>query len=126
MARHPSEAPIPTGAERRQHPRVPVREPGVLVSHGVRNEFEMVDISESGVRIRSQHAFQAMVELELELRLAAARVGGPDDFVLKTTGIGVWSHKQAAAPLPFDTGVFFPHLDERQREILRKLTVSHA
>ena len=41
-----------------------------------------------------------MTELELELRLAAAQVGAKDDYVLKTTGIVVWSHKQAAPPLP--------------------------
>lgn len=126
MARQPADAPSPSSAERRKHARVPLREPGVLVSQGVRNEFEMVDISESGVRLRSQHAIHAMVQLQLELRLTAAQVGEKADYVLKTTGIVVWSHKQAAPPLPYDTGVFFPQLDDRQREVLRKMASKHA
>lgn len=126
MARQPADAPPPAPDERRRHPRVPIREPGVLVSEGVRNEFEMLDISESGVRLRSRHAIHAMTQLELELRLAAAQVGGTSDYVLKTTGIVVWSHKQAAAPLPYDTGVFFPNLDDRQREVLRTMARTHA
>ncbi len=126
MARQPSDAPPPAPDERRKHTRVPLREPGVLVAEGVRNDFEMVDISESGVRLRSKLAIHAMTQLELELRLAAAQVGAKDDYVLKTTGIVVWSHKQAAPPLPYDTGVFFPHLDDRQREILRMMARTHA
>jgi hypothetical protein len=106
------------GAERRQHRRVVAGGPCVLVdAAGKRADFEIMDLSESGVRLRCAHALPAMTRVGVVLVLPAARVGGQGDRRLDTQGVVVWSHE--AEPGAFDTGVFFPELDDSARTVLK-------
>jgi hypothetical protein len=116
------------GSERRRHARVDVKPPGNgpfrLRADGVDQAFELVDLSESGVRIRSQSALGPMARIHVAMMLPGARVGASSDVRFETTGVVVWSHRQS--PSSFDTGVFFPELDDRQRAFLRTFVASHA
>ena len=116
------------GSERRKHERVDVsasaRGPFRLRADGADQPFELVDLSESGVRIRSQSALGPMTRIHVAMMLPGARVGAASDVRFETTGVVVWSHRQS--PTSFDTGVFFPELDDRQRAFLRTFVASHA
>src|SRR5437868_5376868 len=102
-----------SGAERRRHTRIDVKPPGNgpfrLRADGADQTFELMDLSESGVRIRSQSALGPMTRIHVAMMLPGARVGASSDVRFETTGVVVWSHKQS--PTAFDTGVFFPELD---------------
>src|SRR5262245_39559191 len=118
-----------TGSERRRHTRVDIKPPGngpfrLKADGGVDQTFELVDLSESGVRIRSQSALGPMARIHVAMMLPGARVGASSDVRFETTGVVVWSHRQSASS--FDTGVFFPELDDRQRAFLRTFVASHA
>lgn len=126
--------------ERRQHKRVSATFPCVLVGADHREEpFDLMDLSESGVRLRCHHAIAPMTQIRVALRLPGERVGQPADVKLETRGVVVWSHKQAAAKAgaakagaaktsaakagkataeSYDTGVFFPELSRDQRALL--------
>jgi hypothetical protein len=112
-------------AERRRHARVPGGVPFRLRTEDHEEGFDLVDLSESGVRIRCRRAIPAMTRIQVSLVLPARRVGGAHgDVQLDTTGVVVWSHR--AEGETFDTGVFFSDLDDRQRGLLRSFVGSHA
>lgn len=79
--------------------------------------FDLIDLSESGARIRCDHAIAPMTRIRVAMRLPSARTGTDDDVSLETEGVVVWSH--ATEEGRFDTGVFFPELEETLREALR-------
>jgi hypothetical protein len=111
-------------AERRRHPRVPASLPFRLKADGGEESFDLVDLSESGVRIRCRRSIPAMTRIQVSLVLPARRLGAGDDVRLDTTGVVVWSHR--ADGQTFDTGVFFADLDDRQRGLLRSFVGSHV
>jgi hypothetical protein len=112
-------------AERRRHDRVPTELPFRLKADGAEEVFDLVDLSESGVRIRCRRSIPAMTRIQVSLVLPGRRVGGgAGDVRLDTTGVVVWSHR--AENHTFDTGVFFAELDERQRGLLRSFVGSHV
>jgi hypothetical protein len=110
-------------AERRRHERVPASVPFRLKAGGADEAFDLVDLSESGVRIRCKRAIAPMTRIQVSLLLPGQRIGATGDVRLETTGVVVWSHKADAQA--FDTGVFFSEIDERQRALLRSFVVSH-
>ena len=116
--RHPDK-----GSERRKHARVPTGVALRLMSHGKEEAFDLIDLSESGVRIRCHRALAAMTRIQVAMVLPGKRVGASSDVRFETTGVVVWSHKQESI---FDTGVFFPEMDERQRGLLRTFVATHA
>jgi hypothetical protein len=111
-------------AERRQHERVPAEVPFRLKADGAEESFDLVDLSETGVRIKCRRSIPAMTRIQVSLVLPGQRIGASNDVRLDTTGVVVWSHR--AEGQSFDTGVFFAELDERQRGLLRSFVVSHA
>ena len=111
-------------AERRRYDRVPADVPFRLNADGFEEAFDLMDLSESGVRIRCKRSLPAMARIQVSLVLPARRVGSVGDVRLETTGVVVWSHKADAQT--FDTGVFFSELDERQRGLLRSFVGTHA
>jgi hypothetical protein len=114
-------------AERRRHDRVPADVPFRLNADGVEDTFDLMDLSESGVRIRCRRSLPAMARIQVSLVLPARRVQAPGDVRLDTTGVVVWSHRSdAGGAQAFDTGVFFSELDDRQRGLLRSFVGSHA
>src|SRR5262245_39511784 len=115
-------------AERRRHTRVKASIPFHLLTDGKDEPFDLVDLSESGVRIRSPRALAPMTRIRVRVVLPAKRVGSPADVAMDTTGVVVWSHKQAgpANPPQFDVGVFFADLEDRQRNLLRAFVSTHA
>ncbi len=112
-------------SERRRHTRVPAVLPFRLLSEGREEVFDLVDLSESGARIRCRHHVPPMTRLRVSMSLPGPRVGAPSDVRLETTGVVVWSHKQPNAPT-FDTGLFFSELDDRERAFLRAYVSAHA
>jgi c-di-GMP-binding flagellar brake protein YcgR len=115
----------PTGAERRKAKRVPATVPFRLVTNGKEEPFDLVDLSESGARIRCGHAVPAMTRIQVRILFPGERIGTKAALEFDTHGVVVWSHKDAGAKT-FDTGVFFSELDERQRHLLRAFVGSHA
>lgn len=111
-------------AERRRHERVPAGLPFRLKADGRDEAFDLVDLSESGVRIRCKRALAPMTRVQVSLVLPGQRIGASGDVRLETTGVVVWSHR--SDPQAFDTGVFFSELDERQRGLLRAYVVSYS
>lgn len=111
--------------ERRVHPRVPGNLPCVLrTATGEKASFDLVDLSESGARIRCAHALPAMTEIAVTLELPGIRVGSASDVRLSTRGVVVWSHPIGDGR--FDTGVFFPELDDASRATLQAYVLSAA
>jgi len=125
MVRQTAGAKKPTGAERRKARRVPASVPFRLVTNGKEEPFDLVDLSESGARIRCSHAVPAMTRIQVRILFPGERVGTKSALEFDTHGVVVWSHKDAGAKT-FDTGVFFSELDERQRHLLRAFVGSHA
>ena len=119
-----------TGPERRRHRRVPAALPFKLLNDGKEEVFDLVDLSESGVRIKCRHAMPPMTRILVQLVLPGERIGARDDVKFETTGVVVWSHKAAekakADETRFDTGVFFADLDDRQRNLLHAFVGSHS
>jgi hypothetical protein len=118
----------PTGAERRKHARVPASFPCVLIGPDKKEEqFDLVDLSESGVRMRCGRSLPAMTQIQVALVLPKARVGRPKDAPLSTRGVVVWSHKaKEGRKAAFDTGVFFPELNTEQRGLLAAYVLTAA
>ena len=110
------------GAERRKHTRVQTAVPFRLVTHGKEEAFDLIDLSESGVRIRCHKPLGAMTRIQVAMVLPGKALGASADVRFETTGVVVWSHKQDSI---YDTGVFFPEMDERQRGLLRTFVASH-
>ena len=123
-----------TAAERRKHKRVSASFPCVLVGPDKKEErFDLVDLSESGVRMRCARALPAMTQIQVAMTLPGGRVGRPKDAKLSTRGVVVWSHRaggaakgekvgksapKAGSKGGFDTGVFFPELSTEERGLL--------
>jgi c-di-GMP-binding flagellar brake protein YcgR len=115
---------LKTDAERRRHSRVPASIPFKLKAGGKAEKFDLMDLSESGVRIRCARSLPAMTRIQVSMVLPAKRVGGKSDVRVETTGVVVWSHK--ADTKSFDTGVFFSELEDHQRTTLRAFVMSHV
>lgn len=112
-------------AERRRHHRVPAKIPFHLLADGKDEPFDLIDLSESGVRISAPRALTPMTRIEVRMILPAKRVAAKSDVALNVAGVVVWSHKEPKLPT-FDVGVFFAELDDRQRNLLRAFVGSHA
>lgn len=113
------------GSERRRHPRITADLPLRFVSgDGDQESFELVDLSESGARIKCGRRLGAMTRVSVGLRLPGRILEQTDDVSVDTMGVVVWSH-----PLEdgrFDTGVFFADLEGEQREVLRTFVQASA
>jgi hypothetical protein len=112
-----------TGPERRRHRRVSAAVPFKLLNDGKEEAFDLVDLSESGVRIKCRHAMPPMTRILVQLVLPGERIGAQSDVKFETTGVVVWSHR--APEKSYDTGVFFADLDDRQRSLLHAFVGSH-
>lgn len=113
----------PAGSERRRHTRVEASMPCTLVrDDGDKQSFELLDLSESGVRMRCKSDMAAMTRIQVAMLLPGARVGRDEDVRLDTEGVVVWSH--AVNDGIYDTGVFFPELDDDQRGLLQAFVLS--
>jgi PilZ domain len=111
------------GNERRKHPRISADLPFRLVNaKGEEETFDLVDLSESGARIQCGHAIQAMTRIRVAMVLPGRRLGRDGDVRVDTTGVVVWSHPVEDGV--YDTGVFFPELEDDQRRLLK--TFVHA
>ena len=111
--------------KRRKHQRVPAQGPGTLVgTDGAERSFELIDLSESGARLRCAAAIDAMTRVKVVLFLPGERLGHTEDARLETTGVVVWSHETDDAS--FDTGVFFPELDDDSASMLRSFVATAA
>ena len=132
-------------AERRKHKRVNASFPCVLIGPDKKEEqFDLVDLSESGVRMRCARSLPAMTQIQVALLLPGKRIGRPKDAKVSTRGVVVWSHKagnpggkgapKAGSKKPanggdgaaFDTGVFFPELTAEARGLLSAYVTSDA
>jgi hypothetical protein len=116
----------PSGADddRRRHRRVPAAFPFRILTGDQEETFDLVDLSESGVRIRCRHAIAPMTKIRVSLTLPAKRIGAGADVRFETLGVVVWSHRTDS--VTYDTGVFFSDVDERQRSLLRAFVGSHG
>jgi hypothetical protein len=103
--------------ERRTRTRVPAGGPCTIKDEtGAERAFELIDLSECGARLRCETAIGAMTSIQVSMQLPAERIGQSEDGVLNTTGVVVWSHRSDDGT--FDTGVFFPDLEDRTSDQL--------
>jgi PilZ domain-containing protein len=110
----------PAGAERRKHPRVTASFPLKIVNEAGREEpFHLLDLSECGARIQCSHAVPPMTRIQVALQLPGKGVGLGKGVRVDTSGVIVWCHRISDGQ--YDTGVFFPDLEEEQRGLLRAL-----
>jgi hypothetical protein len=114
------------GNERRRHPRVAADLPFRFVNErGEEEPFELLDLSESGARIRCTRGLPLMTRVGVGLVLPGRRLGRKEDVRLETGGVVVWCH-----PLDeggrHDTGVFFQDLTPEQRRVLRAFVQGRA
>ncbi len=115
----------PNQENRRRHERVAATMPCILVAaDGAEQSFDLVDLSESGVRMRCARAISAMTRIHVAMVLPGGRVGRDDDVRLDTAGVVVWSHP--VGDEQFDTGVFFPELGDHERGLLQAYVLSAA
>ena len=109
--------------ERRRDRRVPAHGPCTIVGgDGAERPFDLVDLSESGARLTCANPIDAMTRVQVVLMLPGDRLGRSDDARLETVGVVVWSHQTGDAI--FDTGVFFPELDDRTAGLLRNFVAT--
>lgn len=135
MPRHPTAKPrdgeSPQGGpspgrksdERRRHRRVAAA-PLRVDTPGASAGCTLVDLSESGVRLRCDRAIPAMTKIQVHMTLPGPRLGLESDVRVEAGGVVVWSHRLNGTA--FDTGVFFAEIDDRQRALLRAYVDSHA
>ncbi len=110
--------PAPTGAERRRHARAGAGGICLLTGeNGAEAGFELVDLSESGARLRCDRGLKPMTRVGVVLMLPRARLGRDEDVRLDIQGVVVWSHQTESSG--YDTGVFFPELDRDARNALK-------
>ena len=115
----------PQGAERRRHARVEAGGICLLTGReGDQTAFELIDPSESGARLRCEQGLPAMTRVGVVLVLPGQRIGQSEDARLDIAGVVVWSHE--AEPKVFDTGVFFPDLDDDARSALKAYVTASA
>ncbi len=113
------------GANRRVHARVEAALPCTLVGDdGAREGFELIDLSESGVRIRCSRSLSPMTRIQVGMVLPGERVAREGKVEIQTMGVVVWCHPIQGAQ--FDTGVFFPELEPDTREMLKAYVHSAA
>jgi hypothetical protein len=113
------------GAERRVHERVEASVPCTLVGDdGTREGFDLIDLSESGVRIRCSRSLSPMTRIQVAMVLPGERVSREGQVKVQTMGVVVWCHPIQGAQ--FDTGVFFPELEPDTREMLKAYVHSAA
>jgi hypothetical protein len=111
------------GAERRQHKRVPAGFPLKIVNEAGQEEtFRLLDLSECGARIHCAHSVPPMTRIQVALTLPGKGLGLRKDVRVDTTGVIVWCHRLNDAE--YDTGVFFPDLQDEQRGMLRALVLA--
>jgi hypothetical protein len=111
--------------ERRSSPRVAVPTQGACTirdESGAERAFELTDLSESGARLTCGVAIGAMTRVHVAMRLPGERVGRADEAQLETIGVVVWSHSVGEGS--YDTGVFFPELDEESAALLQAYVLS--
>lgn len=85
-------------AERRKHKRVQASFPCAFVGADKGQEpFELIDLSESGARLRCARALIPMTEIQVALKLPGPRVGQKQDVAFQTRGVVVWSHRGGSA-----------------------------
>lgn len=110
---------------RRKHDRVPAEGPCTIRDpDGEERPFELVDLSESGARLKCGTPIGAMTRIHVAMVLPAARLGRDEDVRLETVGVIVWSHR--IADEEYDTGVFFPELDADDAALLQAYVLSAA
>lgn len=113
--------------ERRKHPRVPALLTGpctIRGEDGAEAAFELQDLSECGARLTCEAAIGAMARIHVAMRLPGDRIGRDEDTTVETMGVVVWSHQ--AEDGGYDTGVFFPELDEESAALLQAYVLSAA
>ena len=113
--------------ERRKNPRVPALLTGpctIRREDGSEAAFELQDLSECGARLSCEGAIGAMTRIHVAMRLPGDRIGRDEDTTVETVGVVVWSHKGEDGS--FDTGVFFPELDEESAALLQAYVLSAA
>ena len=113
--------------ERRKHPRVPALLQGpctIRDDSGAEAEFQLNDLSECGARLTCGMAVAAMTRIHVAMRLPGDRVGRDEDTLVETIGVVVWSH--ATGEGEYDTGVFFPELDDENAALLQAYVLSAA
>ena len=109
--------------ERRTRSRVPAGGPCTIRDEkGEERAFELVDLSECGARLRCAGAIGAMTRIRVNMLLPADRVGQDEDARLETAGVVVWSHRMEDGQ--YDTGVFFPELEDRESDLLYAFVAS--
>lgn len=109
--------------ERRKHRRVPASMACLIRSEeGDERPFELVDLSESGARLKCAFPIAAMTRIHVILELPARRVGRDENARLETDGVIVWSHR--VEDDVYDTGVFFPELETENAELLQAYVLS--
>lgn len=109
--------------ERRKHQRVPAQFPCVIrADDGSERPFELVDLSESGIRLKCGMPLPAMTRIHVVLQLPAGRIGREADERFETAGVIVWSHR--VDDDVYDTGVFFPELEPTGAELLQAYVLS--
>ncbi len=121
--------------ERRTNQRVAAQGPCTIRdADGTERPFELIDLSESGARLRCSDPIGAMTRIHVAMNLPGPRIGQDADIQLETVGVIVWSHRTAApADAPqgedgafYDTGVFFPELSEESAALLQAYVLSAA
>ena len=94
----------------------------MLKDSGQEEPFDIVDLSESGVRIKCGTALAAMTRIRVALVLPGERVGRDEEARVDTMGVVVWSHR--IDENRYDTGVFFPELNDESRGLLQAYVLS--
>ncbi|MFM8385855.1 MAG: PilZ domain-containing protein [Planctomycetia bacterium] len=121
-------------AERRKHRRVHASLPCLMRGPDRRHEpFDLLDLSESGLRMRCARPLAPMTQVEVDIELPAARIGRDKDVLLRLRGVVVWSRRSPApagaqtVPVQaWDTGVFFPELTRDQVALLLLFVASEV
>ena len=113
-------------AERRRHRRISVRLPLQLTVKDQTVDTHIVDLSESGIRLRTPASLPLMTRVQIALELPARKPSEGTSAVGMTGVIVRCVHVDDGSGVPYDTAIFFENLSDSARGRIERYMQTHT
>ena len=113
-------------AERRRHRRISVRLPLQLTVRDQTVDTHIVDLSESGIRLRTPASLPLMTRVQIALELPAKKPGEGTSAVGITGVIVRCVQVDDDSSVPYDTAIYFEDLPDSARGRITRYMQTHS
>ncbi len=113
-------------AERRRHRRISVRLPLQLTVKDQTVDTHIVDLSESGIRLRTPAALPLMTRVQIALELPTKKPSEGASSVGITGVIVRCVHVDDDSGVPYDTAIYFETLSDSARGRIARYMQTHG